>query len=284
MNIEQVGEIAEKERRAVLRKFKSLAHEKEYGYAYDSQACDAQAVIESHFRMFHDYGDGLTQHSPDWSVQADFLADFLASLAQAMLTDDELARDLYYTIWQRPDAKHIAWAASVIYKAPKDGECTSKRRYFSAKEMKVSGSPSKQYDRRYEEIREIHDGSPDSIYRILLPEYADGLQKYIYASAIRDWMLEQDGGGYMELPAEFLRWFSDRDESLRLRNAYECCKNITESYRLRAAVESSLANYKRSVQPKEPEPAAAAPEPAAAEPDEPSSADAAIADDSKEVA
>jgi hypothetical protein len=51
-------------------------------------------------------------------------------------------------------------------------------------------------------------------------------------------------------------------------NAYEACKNITESYRLRANVESSLANYKRSVEPKEPEPAAEpapSPEPAAAD-------------------
>ena len=203
-------------------------------------------------------------------MQVEYLADYLASLAEAMLTDAELSHELFFTIHQRPDAKHIAWAASVIYKAPKDGEYTSKRRYFSATQMKVSSSPSKQYDKRYEELREIHDGSPNSIYRILLPEYADGLQKYIYASAIRDWLLEQEGG-YMELPAEFLKWFDDRNKSLRLRDAYEACKNITESCRLRANVESSLANYKRSVQPKEPEPAAAA--------------DAAIADDvSKEVA
>jgi hypothetical protein len=39
-------------------------------------------------------------------------------------------------------------------------------------------------------------------------------------------VLEQDGM-YMELPAEFLKWFDDRDKSLRLRDAYECCKDIT---------------------------------------------------------
>jgi hypothetical protein len=158
----------------MFRKFKSLAHEQKHGYAYDSQAWDSKAPIESHFRMFETYGDGLCQHSPDYSVQVEFLADYLASPAQAMLGDAELANELRFTIWQRPDVKHIAWAASVIYKAPKDGDWNHKRTYFSAKEMKLSKAPAKQYDKRYEEVREIHDGSPKSIFRILIPEYADG--------------------------------------------------------------------------------------------------------------
>jgi len=168
----------------MLRKFKSIAHEQQYGYAYDSQAWDAKAPIESHFRMYETYGDGLCQHSGDWSVPLEHLADYLASLAEVMLTDDELARDLYHAIWKRPDAKHIAWAASVIYKAPKDGEYTSKRKYFSATQMKISSSPSKQYDKRYEEVREIHDGSPNSIYPISktfssLPSKAAASRRYL---------------------------------------------------------------------------------------------------------
>jgi hypothetical protein len=107
------------------------------------------------------------------------------SLSAAMLEDDELARDLYFTICRRPDEKHIAWAATVQYKKPKDGEY-AKPRYFSAKELKVSAAPSKAYDKRFEEIRDVHDGSANSIFRILVPEYADGLEKYIIAEAIRD--------------------------------------------------------------------------------------------------
>lgn len=204
-------------------------------------------------------------------MQLEQLPDYLASLAQAMLADDELARDLYFTIWRRPDAKRIAWASTVIYKAPKEGEY-GKRRYFSAKEMKVSASPSKEYDKRFEEVRDVHDGSANSIFRILLPEYADGLEKYIYAEAIRDWLMEHDG--YMELAAEFLKWFNgDRDKARQLRDAFEACKNVTESYRLRCATESAIENYKRQIQPKEaapePEPEATRePEPA----DEPSAA------------
>ena len=240
------------------KRFTSIGHGAEFAYAYDSQAWDMHAPMESHFRQYHNYGDGLTAHSVDWSVQVEFLADYLASLAQAMLTDDELARDLYYTIWRRPDAKHIAWAATVIYKAPKEGEY-GKRRYFSAREMKVSAAPSKEYDKRYQEIRDIHDGSANSIFRILLSESADGMEKYATAEAIRDWLMEHDG--YMELPAEFLKWFDgDRDKARQLRDAYECCRNVTEAYRLRSAAESSIESHKRRIAPKE----APAPEPEAA--------------------
>ena len=240
------------------KRFTSIGHSAEFAYAYDSQAWDMHAPMESHFRQYHNYGDGLTAHSADWSVQVEFLADYLASLGQAMLTDDELARDLYYMIWRRPDAKHIAWAATVIYKAPKEGEY-GKRRYFSVREMKVSAAPSKEYDKRYQEIRDIHDGSANSIFRILLPESADGLEKYATAEAIRDWLMEHDG--YMELPAEFLKWFDgDRYKARQLRDAYECCRNVTEAYRLRSAAESSIESHERRIAPKE----APAPEPEAA--------------------
>jgi hypothetical protein len=86
------------------------------------------------------------------------------------------------------------------------------------------------------------------------------MEKYATAEAIRDWLMEHDG--YMELPAEFLKWFNgDREKARQLRDAYEMCKHVTEAYRLRSAVESSLENYKHQVAPKEapapePEPAA----------------------------
>jgi hypothetical protein len=239
----------------MFRKFSSIGHSTEFAYSYDSQAWDSKAPIESKFRVFHNYGDQLVAHSPDWSVTVDLLPDYLMSLAQAMLTDAELANELYFTIWRRPDAKHIQWASTVIFKAPKEGTFNAKPTYFSAKELKLSKAPAKQYDKRFEEVRDIHDGSPNSIFRILLPEYADGMEKYATAEAIRDWLMEHDG--YMELAAEFLKWFNgDREKARQLRDAYEACKDITEAHRLRANVESRLENYKRRIAPKEapPEP------------------------------
>ena len=256
----------------MFRKFSSLAHSTEFGYSYDSQAWDSKATIESNFRVFQTYGDGLTAHSPDWSVQLEQLPDYLMSLAEVMRTDDELAQNLVFTFARRPSVKQIEFAASIKYKVAEDKDWLKNRRWFSAKELKVSKAPSREHDKRYEEVREVHDGSPNSIFRILIGEYSSGLEKYLYADAIRDWVLAQDRGGlYMPMTAEFLKWTDDRDKARQLRDAFEACKNITESYRLRAATESCIESYKRTVAPKEAAPElepTREPEPA----DEPSAA------------
>jgi len=239
----------------MLKKFESIA-DNQHGYSYDSQAFDIHAPIDCHFRMYDTYGDGLCQHSPDWSVQLDDLADYLASLALAMLTDEELAQNCLFTFARRPSVKAIEFAASVKFKAGEEKDWLKGRRWFSAKELKVSKAPSKEHDKRYEEVREVHDGSVNSIFRILVGEYSSGLEKYLTADAIRDWVLAQDRGGlYMPMTAEFLKWTDDRDKARQLREAVEACKNITESVRLRSATESLIENYRRSVAPK-PEPEA----------------------------
>jgi hypothetical protein len=235
----------------MFRKFASIAHSNEFGYGYDSQQWDGRAPIESNFRVFKNYGDGLTVHSPDWSVQLEQLPDFLMSLADAMRTDDELAQTLVFTFGRRPSVREIEFAASVVYKPHETQEWLKSRRWFSAKEMKVSKAPSKEHDKRYEEVRDIHDGSPNSIFRILIGEYSSGLVKYLYADAIRDWVLAADRDGlYMPLTAEFLKWTDDRDEARLLRDAFEACKHVTESYRLRMANESAIENYRRQIEPK----------------------------------
>lgn len=249
----------------MFRKFKSLGKSNEFGYSYDSQQWDSHAPIDSNFRVFKNYGDGLTAHSPDWSVQLEQLPDFLMSLAETMRTDDELAQALVFTFARRPSLKEVEFAASVKYKGHEEKDWLKSRQWFSAKELKVSKAPSKEHDKRYEEVREIHDGSPNSIFRILIGEYSSGLQKYLYADAIREWVLAQDRDGmYMPMTAEFLKWTNDRDAARQLRDSFEACKSITESYRLRAATESAIENYKRMIAPKEtpaPEPQAAEPEP-----------------------
>jgi hypothetical protein len=241
----------------MFRKFASIAHSNEFGYSYDSQQWDSHAPIESNFRVFKNYGDGLTAHSPDWSVQLEQLPDFLMSLAEMMRTDDELAQALVFTFARRPSLKEIEFAASVIYKRHEEKDWLKSRRWFSAKELRVSKAPSKEHDKRYEEVRDVHDGSPNSIFRILIGEYSSGLVKYLYADAIRDWVLAQDRDGmYMPMTAEFLKWTDDRDTARQLRDAFEACKNVTESYRLRMATESAIENYRRMTAPKpEPEPA-----------------------------
>jgi hypothetical protein len=232
----------------MFTKFKSLAGT-EFAYAWDTQAWDMNAPLEAHFRQFYVYNDGLTAHSESWSVQVEYLTDFLASLSEACLTNDELAKDVLFTIHRRPRLEEIEFAASVIYKEPANW---NKRKFFSAKEMKISGNQDKEHDKRYEEVKDWCDGSPKAIFRILIGEYASGMTKYSYAEAIREWALKQPNM-YMEMAAEFLGWFKgddQREKARALRDAYEACYNITESYRLRHAAESGVANYKRRIEQK----------------------------------
>jgi hypothetical protein len=227
-------------------KFKSLRH-KEQGYAYDTGSFDMKAPMFDHFRVFQTYGDGLTQHSHDWSVTFEYLADYLASLAVAMTGNEELTDAVKFHIARRPNNREIEFAAGIHYNE-------KKRQYYSVKELKVSSSDSKRHDKRYFEITEVNNGSPNAIFRVLVPEDSMGLEKYIYASAIRDWLHENDRG-YMQLPTEFLNWSHDRAVAQDLHNAYEACWHLVQSNQYQHTAKGHLDNYKRAHQIEEPVPA-----------------------------
>jgi hypothetical protein len=228
--------------------FRSLQHPKEYAYGFSPDAWDSKAIIDARLRMFSTYGDGLTQHSGDWSVQIDFLTDYLASLATAMIelpASDKLIQDCTYAITRSPSVDRIAFAASVIYK--ESDSSWAKRRYYSLDEQKISGAQSKQYDKRYHQIESWMDGEPEAIYRLLTTEHMYCLERYTTATAIRNWILTQKRGR-MALPADFLGWFDhDRSKAQALRNGYEACALLVEAYRLKANAVSTLDNYQREI-------------------------------------
>ena len=225
-------------------KFASLAHPEKFGYAFDSEAYDYKTSHPSHdhFRMFETYNDGLTQHSHDWTVDRDHLADFLYSLAAQCMENGELAEKVYHAVSHRPCEENIAFAASVIYKE-------GKRRYFSVSERKVSSSESKEHDKRYEQIRDIHDGSGKSMFRILISEYANGMDALGTAYAIREYLLKNEK--WMPLAADFLEWYKDRADEREmcqsLNRAFETIGYICESHRLRLNTESSVDGYRRNL-------------------------------------
>lgn len=231
----------------MLRKFQSIQNAAEFGYSYDSEAWTAQAPINARFRMYKTYGDGLTQHSGDWAVTSEYFADYMVSLTQAMLGDSELAKELHYLLVRSPRDEAIAFAASIEFK-PAEG-CTmyeKKPRYFSISEKKVTSSDSKQYDKRYSKVESFHDGSPSAIYAMILPDCADGLERYQWATAIYHWTMDNERQGrYMQLPAVFLQWTDDSDKAREMRDAFEAAWNVVESYRLRSAAETSVSQFER---------------------------------------
>lgn len=197
------------------------------------------------------YGDGMTQHSGEWHVQVEFLGDYLASLATAMMSNEELLQHAHYDLCRRPTDKHIAFAASVVFKASlrldgSDSGYEKKTRYYSMEQQVISSSLAKQHDKRFQQVEPWNDGSPDAIYRMLIPEYANGMEFYSCADAIRDWCQageENERPYFQGLTASFLKWFDGKTEPAReLRYAYNAVKAICGSYRLRCEAETCLSN------------------------------------------
>lgn len=218
--------------------FPSIAHSSKYGYAYDSESWNGTETHSS-FRMYETYGDGQIQHSGDWPVTLEYLADYLASLASAMLPNEELTREVRYVVCRRPDRDKIEFAASVVWK--ESDNSYSKRRYYSIGERKIKGSAA-QYDTRYKEINKYQDGSRMSIFNIVTADYSDGLQRFQNAEAIREWAGEQKKT--IPLGDNFPEWFEgDWSKIARLRNALRSCRYIAEAYQLRLDAESTLENY-----------------------------------------
>lgn len=238
---------------SLYRKFASIAHPEKYAYAYDSSVYDYKSVVFDRFRQFETYGDGLTQHSGDWSVQIEFLADYLMSLAAVMVEDGELATEAGYRLNDKPRREFIEFAATVVWKESDDQY--DKRRYFSSKLLKIGGRKF-EHDKRFEQIEKWCDGSPGSILRIVTSQYANGLERYLYADAVREWCLEDSKGRpWMPLTGQFLNWFDDHHKAYDLKRAFEAAQAISESWRLRASAQGYIEEAQRKATPK-PEPVA----------------------------
>jgi hypothetical protein len=194
--------------------------------------------------MFETFGDGQIQHSADWPVTTEFLADFLLSMAQCALTDEEFTQELFFTMHRGPSERDIEFAASVIYKKPAEGkEYSAPKRYFSLEERKISSAESKRHDKRYFEIGDQFDGSGKSIIAVLCWEKRDWLgqwEAYQTANAVYQWCQKRDDI-WMELPGKHMRWFeadqaNENEKARLLRDAYDAMRNLTDAYNLRQNV------------------------------------------------
>ena len=237
----------------MIRRFPSLKEPAKYGYAYDTDQYDSKAFFSDKFRQYETYGDGLCQHSRDWSVQIEHLADYLASLATTMMAgDEELISHARWNWRADVDVRKIEFAASVVFKSAKNlsGEETGyekTRRYYSLEEMKVSSAPAKKYDKRYQQVEKWCDGSAEAICRMLIPEYARGMEYYSFADAIRDWCQDCHYknrpywfGGFT---AQYLKWFDgDVGRARELRYAWNACKAVFAAREALDEAETALSN------------------------------------------
>lgn len=224
-------------------RFPSIAHPAKYGYAFDSSAWNGGSDSNPSFRQYETYGDGLTQHSGDWSVTLEYLADYLYSLGAAMQTNDELTDAVSFVITRQPDSDRIAFAASVVWK--ESDNHWDKRRYYSTKLLKVGGR-AKEHDNRFQAITTHEDGSRASIFRLITSEYACGLERFQNALAVGEWAANQKK--FVEQGERFPEWFGgDYSKHRQLRDALGVCRSIADALRGRKLAESMLEHYLHSV-------------------------------------
>ncbi len=237
------------------KRFASIAQPEKYGFAYDnSYEFNKKGSVNPDFRVYQTYGDGLTQHSGDWGITPEYFTDFMWSLAEAMLQDDELTEKIRFTLERGPSREELNFAATVIFKARDEGSSYEKKtRYFSMDELKISTSPSKQFDTRYKELKSWCDGSPEAMFRILRPnEYASGLEHFQVAHAINKWTFQPGNTlsciGYA---GEMVGWCADsdysskRDNARKMRDAFDCAHNVATAMHHKLAAEQEL-KYLRS--------------------------------------
>lgn len=223
-------------------RFPSIAHSAKYGYAFDSGAWNGTETNSS-FRQYETFGDGLTQHSGDWSVTWEYLTDYLQSLGAAMLTNEELTEAVSFIVSRRPDPDRIAFAASVVWK--ESDNHWEKRRYYSVRLLKVGGR-AKEHDKRFTELTKYQDGSRASIFKLITSEYSSGLERFQNAEAVREWANNQKK--YVDYGEGYPEWFDgDNYKFNALRDALAVCRNLAESRRYRLNAESMLEHYKHRV-------------------------------------
>jgi len=223
-----------------LFQFPSIAHPQKYGYAFDTSAWSSSSETSGYFRQFETYGDGLVRHSCDWTVTFDYLTDYLASMAEAMLASPELIGAVGSMFRSPVDEETMAFAASVVFRES-DKDWT-KRRYYS-KSLRKIGNRTKEHDKRYQEITHYQDGSCASMLRVILSDYSSGLERYLTVEAVRLWAVAQKNGpSYGEGWPEYFagEWGKNND----LRNGVYCCRSIAEASRLRQSAEGVLGNYR----------------------------------------
>ncbi len=257
-------------------KFPSMSFPEKYAYAYDSGAWHSRAEVDAHFEMFEVYGDGLTQHSSEWSITTEYLMDYLASFSAFLLDKLEprfakygwtaqidpedygkILQSMSFEFAPRPSAEKIHFAASIVFMPADNAEWREKKtRYYSIEDgLKVSTSESKRHDKRYIEVEKWCDGSAAAIFRMLVPEYSDAMAKYAYAQGIRQWCLDDPGRDrpwFDGFPAQFLNWstYKHTEQARNLHYAYSSLGALSESWRLRHVAEGELSNLQRHIAPK----------------------------------
>jgi hypothetical protein len=148
---------------------------------------------------FDTYGDGITQHSPEYPALIEDFPDYCGSLASFIMAGGQNAEIAAKYLadcawWNCTSTQFVRFAITVKYDE-------NKRRYFSKDAQKTSTSDAKRHDRRWEEIPSWANGGIESVYKLALPDFGLAfLARYATADFVRDTYAEETGGWAGRIP------------------------------------------------------------------------------------
>jgi len=239
-----------KGRNAMKFQFKSIGKSNEIGYVYDSLSYSKNDFgLHDSLFQYNTYGDGNTQHTPEYPVSVDNYTDFVISLIDHFRKDMKLAFDVCM-FFQIVEPEKIRFYNSLKYDV-------NKFRYYNPETMKTSTSESKQYDKRWIEIPSYCDGSLKSLVSLVFTNHVRsfwGLLNRIYLlHQIEKGMGEEFYWTDWKLSNEAEIQFNGIDEN-KLCNFYDKCIFLFDVLivaRKTNRIERLIENYKRDLEPSE---------------------------------
>lgn len=229
----------------MIVEFPSLANPNKFVYIYNSNCwyCSSNKTFHNNF-LYQQLNSEEFAIGPRKNLDnVNLYGDYLASLAKAMLNNDELCESLYWEFQSRIENKDIDFYAKIAWKE-KD---RTKPRYFSKDLNRISAVKSKQFDRRFEPITDEMDGTPEFIFKMLSSEYNSLLKQYNIANSILDYVNSRNNEkkyySYMPYPAEFLKWSEDATIIRAIYQGWNACKLASQVYCVKKQTTTAINNF-----------------------------------------
>ena len=178
---------------------------------------------------FDTFGDGATQHSPEYSVSRDDCIDYWGSFAYHLRENSECIASLEYNWSNTISRRDVLFCAGLKWKE-------GKTVYYNKGEYKTSKAESKRYDKRWEQVPEWADGSVESIHRLLAKSYWCFTDSFRAIGKIRHMLMEMDGPYWFD----FEKWYGNKDWHLaeQVLDTIQC---FVDSYNYRKQADSALS-------------------------------------------
>jgi len=217
--------------RGMTMNFKSWLHGDRIAYEIGEYSYEHKGVFAP-VQEYMTYNDGMVKHSHSYDAQ-DFI-DCLVSLYDYLIMANELPERIENNWpWEyRYGGDKIKFLQSLKY-------CENKRKFYNFNEKKVSNSPNKAYDKRWEEVPSYADGTFENTIRLMKHHcYAsDMVNEFALFVAVKDWFDENIGYGHAST------WDNNglgtKDDFNNLLSAFKLVDRLVASYRERKNCERS---------------------------------------------